>query len=90
MASSAKWIVALGIGIAGGWALSRLADSPGEAGENLRSLASHAKKRVRRWAAVEGERLEDMFAEARSRVEPDLAPPPKTKKGRGGRAGTKV
>jgi hypothetical protein len=90
MASSAKWIVALGIGLAGGWALSRLADSPGDAGEKLRDFASIAKKRVGRWVALEGERLDDMLAEARSRVEPDIAPPPKTKRGRGRRAGIKV
>ena len=30
------------------------------------------KDRVGRWAAIEGERLEDMLAEARSRVEPEF------------------
>jgi hypothetical protein len=75
MASYAKWLVALGLGVAGGWALRSLADSPQGAGVKLMELALKAKERVGHWAAVEGEHLEDMFAEARAKVEPDIAPP---------------
>ena len=75
MASNTKWIVALGVGIAGGWALRSLADSPQGAGVKLLEIALKAKEQVGRWAAVEGEHLEDMLAEARSKVEPDIAPP---------------
>jgi len=31
----------------------------------------NAKERIGQWAAVEGERLEDMLAEARAKVETD-------------------
>ena len=75
MASNAKWLVALGVGVAGGWALRSLADSPQGAGVKLMEIALKAKDRVGHWAAVEGEHLEDMLAEARAKVEPDIAPP---------------
>ena len=74
MASNSRWLLALGIGVAGGWALRSLADSPQGAGVRLMELALKAKERVGHWAAVEGEHLEDMLAEARAQVEPDLAP----------------
>lgn len=80
MASNMRWVVALGVGLAGGWALRRLSDSPEDAGEQLRDLAATAKERVSRWAKAEGERFDDMFAEARSRVEPDISPPVRVEK----------
>ena len=75
MASNAKWLFAVGVGVAGGWALRSLADSPQGAGVKLMEIALKAKERVGHWAAVEGEHLEDMMAEARAKVEPDIAPP---------------
>jgi len=79
MASSTKWILAVGAGVVGGWALRSLADSPQGPGVKLLEIGLKAKERVGRWVAVEGEHLEDMLAEARSRVEPDIAPAVATK-----------
>jgi hypothetical protein len=70
--SNMKWLLALGVGVAGGWAARSLSDSPQGAGVKLLEVALKAKDRVARWAALEGERLDDMLAEARSRVEPDV------------------
>jgi len=71
MASNFKSVLAFGVGFAGGWAARSLADSPQGVGVKLLEIAMNAKERFGRWAAVEQERLEDMLAEARSRVEPD-------------------
>ena len=68
-----KWILALGVGIVGGWAARSISDSPQGAGVKLLEIAMKAKERFGRWAAVEGERLEDMLAEARSRVDAPAA-----------------
>jgi len=73
--SNMKWLLALGVGVAGGWAARSLSDSPQGAGVKLLEVALKAKDRVARWAAIEGERLDDMLAEARSRVEPDVSRP---------------
>jgi hypothetical protein len=70
--SKIKWVLALGVGVAGGWAIRSLSDTPEGAGVKLLEIGIKTKDRVGRWAAVEGERLEDMFAEARSRVEPEF------------------
>ena len=75
MKSNMKWLLALGVGLAGGWAARSLSDSPQGAGVKLLEVALKAKDRVARWAAIEGERLDDMLAEARSRVEPDVSRP---------------
>ena len=73
MASNIKSVFAFGAGFVGGWAARSLADSPQDVGVKLLEIAMDAKERVGRWAAVERERLEDMLAEARSRVAPDAA-----------------
>jgi hypothetical protein len=70
--SKMKWVLALGAGVVGGWALRSLSDTPEGAGVKLLEIGIRTKDRVGRWAAVEGERLEDMLAEARSRVEPEF------------------
>jgi len=75
MASNIKSVLAFGVGFAGGWAARSLADSPQGVGVNLLEIAMNAKERVGRWAAVERERLEDMMAEARSKVEPEVSRP---------------
>jgi choline dehydrogenase-like flavoprotein len=68
MISSMKWLMALGVGLAGGWAARSLSDSPEGAGVKLLELGIKAKDQVDRWAAVERERLDDMMAEARSNI----------------------
>lgn len=68
MISSMKWVLALGVGLAGGWAARSLSDSPEGAGVKLLEIAIKAKERVDQWAAVERERLDDMMAEARSNI----------------------
>ena len=70
--SKMKWVLALGAGFVGGWAIRSLSDSSEGAGVKLLEIGIETKNRVGRWAAVEGERLEDMLAEARSRVEPEF------------------
>jgi hypothetical protein len=67
-----KWVLALGVGVVGGWAIRSLSDTPEGVGVKLLEIGIKTKKRVGRWAAVEGERLEDMLAEAHSRVEPEF------------------
>jgi len=73
MLSGMKSVLAFGVGFAGGWAARSLADSPQDVGVKLLEIALDAKDKVGRWAAVERERLEDMVAEARARVEPNLS-----------------
>ena len=68
MLSSMKWILALGVGVAGGWAARSLSDSPEGAGVKLLEAALKTKDKVESWAAVERERLDDMVAEARSNI----------------------
>jgi hypothetical protein len=70
--SKMKWVLALGAGVVGGWAIRSLSDTPEGAGVKLLEMGIRTKDRVGRWAAVEGERLEDMLAEARSKVEPEF------------------
>ena len=85
-----KWILALGVGLAGGWAARSLSDSPQGAGVKLLEIGLKAKDRVARWAALEGERLDDMLAEARTATEPsDVSRPNKStnKSGRKGQSG---
>jgi hypothetical protein len=67
---SIRWVLAVGVGLVGGWAARSLADSPEGAGVKLLEIALKTKERVGRWAALEAERLEDMLAEARSTPEP--------------------
>jgi len=73
MGSSIKWVLAIGAGIAGGWAIRSLADSPEGAGVKLLEMGIKTKDRISGWAAVERERLDDMLAEARSNIEHEKA-----------------
>jgi hypothetical protein len=74
MASNLQSVLAFGVGFVGGWAARSLADSPQGVGVKLLEIGMNAKERIGKWAAVEGERLEDMMAEARSsKVEADVA-----------------
>jgi len=75
MASNLQSVFAFGLGFVSGWGARSLADSPQGVGVKLMEVAMKANKRLGQWAAAEGERLEDMLAEARSRVEPDLPVP---------------
>jgi len=68
MGSSIKWALAIGAGIAGGWAIRSLSDSPEGAGVKLLEIGIKAKDRLSGWAAVERERLDDMLAEAHSNI----------------------
>jgi len=68
MGSGMKWIFALGVGVAGGWAIRSLSDSPEGAGVKLLEIGIKAKDRVTSWAAVERERMDDMLAEAHSNI----------------------
>jgi hypothetical protein len=68
MKSSMKWMLALGVGIVGGWAARSLSDSPEGAGVKLLELGIKTKDQVDAWLAVERERLDDMMAEARSNI----------------------
>jgi hypothetical protein len=63
-----KWLLALGVGLAGGWAARSLSDSPEGAGVKLMEIGIKAKEQLDRWAAVERERLDDMMAEARANI----------------------
>ena len=78
MTSNVKLLLVFGAGFASGWTARSLTESPHDAGVKLVSLAMRTKERVGRWAAVERERLEDVFAEARSNVEPDTKAATKT------------
>ena len=68
MGSSIKWVLALGAGIVGGWALRSLSDSPEGAGVKLLEMGIKATDRASGWAAIERERLDDMLAEAHSNI----------------------
>jgi len=68
MKSGMKWIFALGVGVAGGWAIRSLSDSPEGAGVKLLEIGIKTKDRIASWAAVERERLDDMLAEAHSNI----------------------
>jgi len=68
MVSNMKWLLALGVGLAGGWAARSLSDSPEGAGVKLMEIGIKAKEQFDRWAAIERERLDDMMAEARSNI----------------------
>ena len=78
-----KSVLLFGAGFAGGWAARSLADSPQGVGVKLMQIAMNAKQRLGRWAAVERERLEDMMAEARTKVEPAIADPIEATSGSG-------
>jgi len=68
MGSSIKWLLALGAGVAAGWALRSLSDTPEGAGIKLLEFGIKAKERMSAWAAIERERLDDMLAEAQSNI----------------------
>jgi len=68
MGSTIKWLLALGVGVAGGWALRSLSDTPEGAGVKLLEIGIKTKNRLSGWAALERERLEDMLAEAQSNI----------------------
>jgi len=73
MSSGAKSLVTFGLGFVSGWGARSLADSPQGVGVRLLEIAMNAKERVSKWAAAERERLEDMLAEARAKVEQEAA-----------------
>jgi hypothetical protein len=80
--------LAISIGFVGGWAARSLSDTPQGAGVKLLEIAMNARERISRWAAVEGERLEDMLAEARSaegrsKVEANVSRPRRAVNGSG-------
>jgi hypothetical protein len=65
---SVQSVLSFGVGFISGWAARSLADTPEGVGVKLLEVGIGAKDKVERWARVEGERLEDMLAEARARV----------------------
>lgn len=73
MGSSIKWVLALGVGVAAGWALRSLSDTPEGAGVKLLEIGLKAKDRLSSWAAIERERLDDMLAEAQSNIARETA-----------------
>jgi hypothetical protein len=73
MGSSIKWLLALGAGVAAGWALRSLSDTPEGAGVRLLEIGIKAKERMSSWAAIERERLDDMLAEAQSNIAHETA-----------------
>ncbi|HMK86212.1 MAG TPA: hypothetical protein VK437_09675 [Steroidobacteraceae bacterium] len=68
MGSTIKWLLAFGVGVAGGWALRSLSDTPEGAGVKLLEIGIKAKNRLTSWTAIERERLEDMLAEAQANI----------------------
>lgn len=70
---SMKWVLAVGVGLVGGWAARSLADSPQGAGVKLLEIALKTKERLGRWVALEAERLDDMLAEAHATAEPNVS-----------------
>jgi hypothetical protein len=70
--SNVKAAVAFGAGFASGWVARSLADSPHDAGVKLVALALRAKAQITRWASSERERLEDVVAEAQTKVQPKV------------------
>lgn len=79
--SNVKSVLLFGVGFVGGWAARSLADSPQGVGVKLLEIGLNAKDKVGRWARLEGERLEDMLAEARARIELEPADPDETTNG---------
>ena len=73
MGSSIKWLLALGAGVAAGWALRSLSDTPEGAGVKLLEIGIKTKERLSAWAAIERERLDDMLAEAQSNIARETA-----------------
>jgi hypothetical protein len=55
-------------GFATGWAARSIGESPHDVGVKLIEVAQKTKDRVEKWAAVEYERVTDMFAEAQARA----------------------
>jgi len=76
MGSSLKWILAIGAGVAGGWAIRSLSDSPEGAGVKLLEIGIKTKDKIAGWAAVERERLDDMLAEANANIAHEKAANP--------------
>jgi hypothetical protein len=70
MTGGVRSLIAFAVGFGGGWAARSLADTPQGVGVKVLEVAIKTKERLGRWVAVERERLEDMVAEAQSRVEP--------------------
>jgi hypothetical protein len=60
-------------GFGSGWFARSLANTPEGVGGRLLETAYRAKERFGHWALSEYERLEDMWAEVRSRVEQEDA-----------------
>jgi len=64
-----RFLVGLVIGVAGGWVIRSIAESPHGVGVELMSVALKTKDQVESWAAAEYERVSDITAEARSRLD---------------------
>jgi len=64
-----KALITFAAGFGCGWAVRSLADSPQGVGVKLMEVAVNVKERIDRWAAVERERMSDMFAEAQARTQ---------------------
>ena len=69
MTPTIKSVLAFGVGFAAGWAARSLGDSPQGVGVKLFEIGMKAKEKIGQWAAVERERIEDMMAEARAKVD---------------------
>jgi len=67
-----KFLAGLVIGIVGGWVVRSIAESTHGVGVELMSAGLKAKDSIESWAAAEYERVADMAAEARARL--DQAP----------------
>jgi len=63
-----KFLVGLALGVAGGWVIRSLAESPHGVGVELMSVALKTKDQIESWASAEYERVADMTAEARTRL----------------------
>lgn len=64
-----KSFITFAAGFGCGWAVRSLADSPQGVGVKLMEVACTVKDRFNRWAAIERERMSDMFAEAQARAD---------------------
>jgi len=63
-----KFLVGLVLGVAGGWVIRSIAESPHGVGVELMSVALKTKDSIESWASAEYERVADMTAEARSKL----------------------
>jgi len=64
-----KVLIGIMVGFVGGWAIRSIAESSHGVGVELMSVALKTKDQVEGWAAAEFERVSDIAAEARSRLD---------------------